>query len=126
LALRSADQLWLVTTEGNLVVGTPEELVLQGYLGEAFSSKAFEFDTVTGQFQLNYERRSPIICKGDGLTALWTERALTRLGFAPVESGTSLQLQIDENPTRWMLTDGDRHWVFQSLGELTDHLQALQ
>lgn len=126
LALRSADQLWLVTTAGNLVVGTPEELVLQGYLGEAFSSKSFEFDTATGQFQLNYERRSPIICRGDGLTALWTERALTRLGFEPVESGTSLQLQIDENPTRWTLMDGDRRWAFQSLGELTDHLQALQ
>ncbi|MGB2924698.1 MAG: ABC transporter ATP-binding protein [Limnothrix sp.] len=126
LALRSADQLWLITSAGNLVVGTPEELVLQGYLGETFSSDAFQFDTESGQFQLKYERRSPIICEGVGLTALWTKRALTRLGFAPVETGTDLHLKITDNPAQWQLVEGDRQWNFQSLGELTDHLQALQ
>lgn len=126
LALRSADQLWLITADSHLVVGTPEELVLQGYLGATFSSETFQFDQVSGQFQLNYERRSPIICTGTGLVKTWTERALIRLGFETVETGTDLSLQIHEDPALWVLTEGDRRWEFQSLGELTASLQTLQ
>ncbi|AFY40237.1 Iron-chelate-transporting ATPase [[Leptolyngbya] sp. PCC 7376] len=126
LALRSADQLWLITESGNLIVGTPEELVLRGDLGETFSSDTFEFNQESGQFQLNYQRRSPIQLHGEGLVATWTIRALERLGYAVTTEPTDLALDIHLNPECWSLKNGDRTNNFHSLGELSDHLQALQ
>ncbi|ANV87496.1 ABC transporter ATP-binding protein [Picosynechococcus sp. PCC 7117] len=126
LALRSADQLWLITPSQRLVVGTPEELALEGYLGTTFSSDRFYFDQMSGQFQLQYQRRSPIQFIGQGLAATWTERALTRLGFEAVQTPCPLRLDLQEQPTRWLLSQGDRQMQFMSLGALSAHLQALQ
>ncbi|OKH15238.1 ABC transporter ATP-binding protein [[Limnothrix rosea] IAM M-220] len=124
LALRSADQLWLVTASRDLVMGTPEELVLQGALGATFGSDRFEFDRVSGQFQLNYQRRSPIQLQGEGLVTTWTARALTRLGYEITTEATDLVLEVRSNPDLWILNCGDRPLKFQSLGELSTHLQA--
>ncbi|WP_045441903.1 ABC transporter ATP-binding protein [Picosynechococcus sp. NKBG042902] len=126
LALRSADQLWLITPSQRLVVGTPEELALEGYLGATFSSDRFYFDQMSGQFQLQYQRRSPIQFMGQGLAATWTERALMRLGFEAVQTPCPLRLDLQEQPTRWLLSQGDRQVQFMSLGALSAHLQALQ
>ncbi len=124
LALRSADQLWLINRQGHLMVGTPEELVLQGDLGSTFSGETFEFDQASGQFQFNHQWRSPIRLQGEGLTAIWTARALTRLGYDVTDKPTELELVVQQNPKVWRFRNGDRHIEFQSLGELSDHLQA--
>ncbi|MEB3225969.1 MAG: ABC transporter ATP-binding protein [Synechococcus sp.] len=127
LALRSADQLWLITPHQRLVVGTPEELVLQGYVGTTFSNGHFYFDQTSGQFQIQPQRRSPIQFQGQGLVATWTERALVRLGFEPVDVPAPLQLKLQEQPTRWLLLGNNGLSLeFSTLGELSDHLQALQ
>ena len=126
LALRSADQLWLITSTGNLVVGTPEELVLQGDLGEAFSSERFEFNRDSGQFQLNYQRRSPIRLQGAGIVTTWTKRALERLGYEVTTAPADLNLVVQTNPDRWLLTQGDRQETFETLSDLSDHLHSLQ
>jgi iron complex transport system ATP-binding protein len=130
LALRSADQLWLITERGNLLVGTPEELVLEGYLGATFNSENFRFDQESGQFQLHDQRRSPIVFEGEGLKATWTVRTLIRLGFELVPTDADLRLIFDPTTETWNLYQGDRlqapSQIFTSLGELTAHLQALQ
>jgi iron complex transport system ATP-binding protein len=45
LALRLADTLWLVTRDGRLVCGTPEMLIMDGALRDAFASDEIDFDT---------------------------------------------------------------------------------
>lgn len=131
LALRSADQLWLIDADRHLITGTPEELVLQGNLGKTFSSEAFEFNKNSGQFQLNYARRSPIQLQGEGLIRTWTGRALERLGYVVTTETTDLTLTIQPNPELWLLQErGDRQppqtFTFQNLGELSDYLQTRQ
>lgn len=39
LALRVADRGWLLSREGTLVDGTPEELMLSGHVGNEFDSE---------------------------------------------------------------------------------------
>lgn len=128
LALRSADQLWLIDDDRNLMVGTPEELVLRGNLGATFSSETFEFDQESGQFQLNYAQRSPIQLAGNGLVRTWTSRALERLGYVVTVEPTELSLTIQGDPALWTLQEGDRQPLrnFESLGALSDYLQARQ
>lgn len=124
LALHSADQLWLITSAQTLVVGTPEELVLEGYLASTFSSDQFEFDIVKGQFQLNMPARCPVICRGAGrLYTSWTKRALIRLGFEPVLDQAELQITVQADPPAWELAQGADRSTFHSLGDLCCYLQ---
>jgi iron complex transport system ATP-binding protein len=81
LALRLADKVWLLGSNGNLHVGAPEDLVLSGAFAETFRSEGVEFDIVSGDFHLNSPVRGEVHLVGEGVEALWTKRALQRAGF---------------------------------------------
>ncbi|MEZ4663646.1 MAG: ABC transporter ATP-binding protein [Caldilineaceae bacterium] len=59
LALRLADRLWLLPTGGQLTVGLPEELALNGALAAAFRSEGVEFDSQLGSFKLQRPHLRP-------------------------------------------------------------------
>ena len=48
LALRLADQIWLLNSHGILQVGAPEDLVLSGAFAHTFDSEGVEFDIFSG------------------------------------------------------------------------------
>jgi iron complex transport system ATP-binding protein len=50
LALRVADRAWLLRRGGMLVDATPEELALDGHVGDEFDSKTLTFDEVRATF----------------------------------------------------------------------------
>ena len=52
LALRSCDQLWLMSADG-IVTGAPEDLVLDGGLGKTFSAAGITFDKRIGSFVMD-------------------------------------------------------------------------
>jgi iron complex transport system ATP-binding protein len=81
LALRSADQLWLLPPGGPLQAGIPEDLVLEGAFQATFPSEEVSFDPYSGHFKLHVPARGHVDLIGEGLAALWTERALEREGF---------------------------------------------
>jgi iron complex transport system ATP-binding protein len=81
LALRVADRLWLLPVGGPLTTGLPEALALDGVLGAIFQGEGVEWDSVQGGFKLHRHPCGPIGLLGEGLPALWTARALERIGF---------------------------------------------
>lgn len=52
LSLQLADQIWLLEGEGNLRVGSPDELVAQGAIGRAFDMEEVVFSAERGRFEL--------------------------------------------------------------------------
>lgn len=52
LALRSADRLWLLSVEGKMATGAPEDLVLSGAFQETFASEGVAFDQYSGSFRI--------------------------------------------------------------------------
>ena len=80
LALRNCDQLWLMR-ENDMVIGAPEDLVLQGSLGETFGAAGVNFDERLGTFVLDppQGRRANVV--GAGIEAIWMRRALERCGY---------------------------------------------
>jgi iron complex transport system ATP-binding protein len=64
-----------------LHAGIPESLVLEGRFEAAFAAEGITFDPSSGAFRIVEVERGEIAVSGDGLAALWTKRALERLGF---------------------------------------------
>lgn len=95
LALKAADELWLINREGKLITGTPEDLVLDGTFESVFEQDSFEFDRATGSFKLHEPSKAPVYLHGDPVGVFWTRRALERSGYNVKESnGTELQVEV--------------------------------
>ena len=83
LALQTADQLWIVSSEGTLAHGIPEDLVLNETFEKAFSRPGFHFDRNNGGFTIERENNGPqVLVEGDAEQVFWTKRALERAGFS--------------------------------------------
>jgi iron complex transport system ATP-binding protein len=81
LALQAADRLALLTADGVLHLGTPEDLVLDGTFAAAFARERLAFDAATGTFPLHDTHGPAVRLVGSGPAAFWTRRALERAGY---------------------------------------------
>lgn len=127
LALRSADQLWLLAPGAALRVGTPEELVLDGSLQEVFHSAEVHFDAESGTFKFQQHALAHIDLVGSGLPGLWTQRALEREGFIVngAESAT-LRLEVCQHATHtvWTLHDAQGRSDYAHLSAVLRAIKA--
>ncbi len=129
LALRIADRLWLLSSQGDFLQGIPEELALQGHLARAFRSEGVEFDHHIGTFRVHQPTRGPIHLSGpaDGVTLAWTWRALERIGYAVYNGQPSGEQQVEVlAANRWRIRIADQHWEVTSLADLIGLLQTRQ
>jgi len=101
LALQAADQVWLLSVDGALRTGTPEDLVLSGTFAAAFAHEGLAFDPVTGTFALHAPTGPAIQLVGDGAAAFWTRRALERAGFVPTTVPAALRVTATTTPLHW-------------------------
>ena len=87
LALRNADRLWLLSADGELFDGAPEDLILNGAFERVFSAEGVTFDRERGSFHTHQEACGRLRLEGDGVAAFWTRRALERIGYAVEKEG---------------------------------------
>jgi len=121
LALRAADQIWLLPKNGKFIVGSPENLVLNGAFEKAFASEGVQFDRQSGSFHLNTSFHTTIKLKGEKDEYLfWTTHALERFGFKVGEEKSRICVEIMHNY-------GKPLWVWESDGEHQsfDHLEEM-
>lgn len=52
LSLQLADSVWLLDGDGSLIVGSPETLIADGHVGQAFDTEAVRFSAQRGRFEL--------------------------------------------------------------------------
>jgi len=116
---------------GALQVGTPEELVLNGTFEAAFQADGVQFDPQTGSFKMAGQAVGQIDLVGEGLSALWTRRALERVGFAVHEgvNGSKVRIQVlaegeqGNGRIQWQLIKPQETITHRSLAELVDDVQ---
>ncbi len=99
LALQMADRLWLLRPGGPLVVGSPEDLLLQNAFQSLFQNKGIEFDTKTGLFRVEYEHFRELQVKGHGFEYVLLRRAFARKGIKTtgLTDGSGLWVEIGKN-----------------------------
>ncbi len=132
LALRSADTLWLITSEGRVEHGAPEDLVLRGTLQSTFSSSELIFDSEIGGFRPQIPTIGNALLIADGLPKMWMRRALEREGFKVIDSrvaGEEIDVEIIMNEpsesSEWRLTADGKEWHFPDIGSLVNRLRKL-
>ncbi|MCC8185961.1 MAG: ABC transporter ATP-binding protein [Bacteroides sp.] len=89
LALQIADKIWLMDDGGELTVGTPEDLSLDGTLERFFTRKGISFDIKSGLFRVEPEYTLQVRLEGEGERYAMAEKALRRNGIRAVREGKS-------------------------------------
>ncbi|MFN6539400.1 MAG: ABC transporter ATP-binding protein [Nostoc sp. EkiNYC01] len=137
LALRLADKVWLLSSNGNLNVGAPEDLVLSGAFANTFHSEGVEFDIYSGEFHLHTPHKGEINIIGEGIAVIWTIRALERVGFLVNQcvnishnldnklSKISIKVIPNKEKNMWQITDNKNVSIHYSLYEMIKYLDLL-
>jgi iron complex transport system ATP-binding protein len=120
LALRCADCLWLLPMGGPLLKGVPEDLVLNGAFSDAFAGSGALFDKGSGAFTLPCAMRGTVALRGDGVSGMWTYRALERAGYRVVAEGdAALCVEVSQS-------NGATTWCINAGGESGERLSSLE
>ncbi len=82
-AIGMADNLWLLSKGRHVRFGAPEDLIMDGTIGEFFSKENIVFDQSTGKLSSVLPSVLPIGVSGDFQTSYWVGNALVRNGFTP-------------------------------------------
>ncbi|MEH2396210.1 ABC transporter ATP-binding protein [Nostoc sp.] len=129
LALRIADKVWLLSTNGLLHVGAPEDLVLNGAFADTFRSEGVEFDIASGEFHLHIPHKGEINVIGEGIASVWTIRALKRAGFQVNQNKNSLPISVEvitkSKQVLWKITNSQSVYTYHSLYEMIKFLDCL-
>lgn len=128
LALRIADRLWLLSSNGEFQMGIPEELALNGAVARLFQTEGVNFDHASGAFKVHQPVCGPISLHGDhnGVTLAWTWRALERIGYEVHNQGARLPRHVEiVDESRWRLTTPEASLEFRSLESLLRQLQTV-
>lgn len=129
LALRLADKIWLLSEGGSLHIGAPEDLVLSGAFADTFKSVGVEFDALTGEFHLHTPIRGTVDLVGEGMEALWTKRALQRVGFVVASDSNSslvcVEVISEIGQVFWQVTYNNTMSKHDSVHELIQFLNRL-
>jgi len=120
LALRSADRIWLMSEDVPIEVGAPEDLILNGAFERAFQREGITFDAEVGAFEVKRPQgKRAVAVSGEGLYAVWTRRALERVGFV-VDDGASVQIKVlkGEPGVIWQSAGAEYHSIYEMLSAL--------
>ncbi|TVR23947.1 MAG: ABC transporter ATP-binding protein [Anaerolineaceae bacterium] len=131
LALRMADSLWLMSADGAVQVGAPEDLVLNGAFERAFHSEGICFDPQTGTFHTGAVQVATVTLNGTGLGYTWTRRALQRKGWRVMESvatGGTPHIEVcqDGDSVRWTVRCGRQVRICRTVDEAVRALDDSQ
>jgi iron complex transport system ATP-binding protein len=119
LALQTADLIWLAGHDKKIIIGVPEDLVLDNSFDSVFRFKGF--DLKTGKVQHEAHRHVDIQLIGSGHSFLWTKNCFERSGFNVTQQEGNFIVNITQNEQRieWTL---DNKLQFSTLRELLLHL----
>ena len=125
LALRSCDSLWMMTPTA-LVVGAPEDLVLDDSIAAAFAGNGLAFDKRRGAFAIERPPGISVYLHGEGIPQIWMRRALERAGYRLADAPGAIQIELDPARPEWRVAAGDCHSRHRTIaGVLTKLDEAL-
>jgi iron complex transport system ATP-binding protein len=124
LALRFADRLWVLDQSGKLIQGYPEAVAMSDEFVAIFESENLVWDPQLGSFRAHPSPCLFACVGGDGIPALWTKRALERLGFGLCENSDDATLCFQIQNGAWRITKDNREFHFDSLSAVIEWILA--
>lgn len=109
LALRTADVLWLIMPGGEVVVGSPEDVIVSGALARAFEGRQIRFLPEERTFRWRSAGHGAARVSGTGLPASMARAVLEREGYTVVVDGTTaVDVDVVMTEGGWQLSAGTR------------------
>ncbi len=125
ISTSEVDKIWLMLDD-KVVEGAPEDLILAGNFDQMFHSEKVYFNSESGDFMLRKNSLGSFALKGsEGKTAIWTGRALQRIGLVCNESDPLVVVNVpsgDKNPFWKVEINSAEKFECTSLYELTAEL----
>ncbi|MFL5731236.1 MAG: ABC transporter ATP-binding protein [Cytophagaceae bacterium] len=107
LALQFSDRM-LLLSEGEIISGCPEDLILQNQLDKLFPTGPIRFDKASNKFKTNNESLHKIHLRGEGIVCQLTQRALERNGYElSGNADISVEIYSQNNSYGWIVKDGN-------------------
>lgn len=119
LAIQGADRLWIVSDEGELIQGYPEDLLFSGKIADIYGG-VHQFDWMNGGLKLLEEGEIPIRLEMTVEEKIWVRRALARHGLKESEN-ESVSATIRKTPEGWVFNNQENTVSSPSLGKLLHH-----
>ncbi|NLO01276.1 MAG: ABC transporter ATP-binding protein [Bacteroidales bacterium] len=120
IAFREVDKLWMIT-ENFSSQGAPEDAALKGWLDQLFQNEHIGFDTVEGGFFFKKKFRAKVKVIGDGVSMMWTLKALNRKGYQIViEAEPDFTVHVKDN--LWEYSSGLDNKKFENIYQLISFL----
>ncbi|WP_108396603.1 ABC transporter ATP-binding protein [Devosia submarina] len=131
LALRAADQLWLVHADGRFETGGPEDLAVGGSIERTYAASEISFDHAAGNFILARKSHGlPIAISAAEPSLHWVRRAVRRAGFDPVARDADAKWRLAVHDAQqgalvWKLDEAGCSNSGQGLSDLVNALAAI-
>jgi iron complex transport system ATP-binding protein len=130
LAIRCADQLWIMNRSGSMITGTPEDLVISGIFGSAFEIDGVYFDPYRGEFSIPVAKRGTFhIIGSDPMYRLWTVYALERIGYVQANGADPdfvIRIHKSQNEAIWQILHQNDHATCCNIQQLVEKISTLQ
>lgn len=108
LSLQIADKVWLLKRDHPLIVGTPEDLALDGSLEQFFDNKGMFFDNSSGTYKVNANCTHKARISGEGKAYYMAIKALIRNGVESTDNADeNLHIHAEEahtNGSKYLFT----------------------
>ncbi|PWR75716.1 ABC transporter ATP-binding protein [Methanospirillum stamsii] len=128
LAIRCADQLWILNRSGTMIAGTPEDLVLSGIFGSAFEIDGVHFDTTRGEFTIPVEKRGTFhLDAPESIQKIWTAYAMERIGYVPANGSSPdivIQVTTGDSTPVWQISHQGGKKECQSIREMVECISS--
>jgi len=124
MAIQSADHIWLIDNNKQLIAQAPEDLVLSNAFSETFKGNQIYFDENNGSFRIKNTPKYKINLTGTGLRTSWTKHALEKRNFETVAEDCSLKVNVTES--KWELNNNGVTTNLDSITALLSKLATLQ
>ncbi|MBA7555008.1 Vitamin B12 import ATP-binding protein BtuD [subsurface metagenome] len=125
LALKLADEVWLMLPDQTIYKGTPEELIFSGNLDRVFGNELLRFDPHSGNFAFNTKPTGSIIVEGKKKNLDITLQAVNRIGFTTNNLNDNKAVRIIVSNNHWIIDMSGNKVEFQSLAETCRFLRNI-
>ena len=123
-AIAESDRIWLMLKE-NVVQGSPEDLILNGYFEKLFANNHLFFDLEKGDFRIKKLTTRKVVVNGAGNRLLWTIKALERIGMEiSHDENCELKILINDENNDWELFKANNQFNFNQLYDLCRFLKS--
>ena len=111
LAMQMADNIWLLSANGTLESGSPEDLLLKNSFQQMFKHREIEFDNRTGLFQVKHKHHTLLQVRGHGFEYVLLRRAFSREGIKITQKEQNNKWMIEIENARFSFFENQK-WVF--------------